>query len=351
MELYYLIVCLVAFFSAFLLSFSLVPLIIKTAIRLNITDNPNLDERKIHEKPIPLLGGWSVFLSFSVVIILIKYLNLANFSMIDNSLFWAVIVAGLILTVGGSLDDKFNLKPRQQIIFPVSALLLVLFFGLKINYFTNPFGGVIHVDLLLGSLIPGLWLMGMMYTTKFLDGLDGLVAGIGVIASIFIFLVSLRWDVFLSATGIWGLVLAGSCLGFLIYNWQPAKIFLGEGGSVLIGFMLGVLSVISGSKIVTTLLVMGLPALDVLLVIMRRLIEKKSPFQGDRSHFHYRLISSGLSKREAVLILYCFAIAFGGFGLLSSSYLKMILIVCLMGLVLFISYNLKTKNNQNNIKS
>ena len=335
-----------AFLASFLLSSGLTPLIINLAKYWGITDNPQLNERKIHDQPIPLLGGWSIFLASSVVILLIKYFSLANFSIIPNSLFWAVIVASLILIIGGSLDDKFNLKPYQQIIFPLIAVALVLFFGLKIDYVTNPFGGVFQIKEVWGVVVAGFWLLGMMYTTKFLDGLDGLATGIGAIAAIFIFLISLKWDVFLSATGIWGLVFAGACLGFLIYNRQPARIFLGEGGSVLIGFILGVLSIISGSKIVTTLLVMGLPILDVLLVIIRRLMEKKSPFSGDRNHLHYRLLSLGLGKKQVVWVLYCLALFFGLLGLLSSSYLKMILAGCLFVTVIALSWFLKIKNKK-----
>jgi uncharacterized membrane protein (UPF0127 family) len=162
----------------------------------------------------------------------------------------------------------------------------------------------------------------------------------------FIFLISLRWDVPLSATGIWALALLGASLGFLLFNWQPAKIFLGEGGSIFIGFTLGVLSIITGSKIITTLLVMGIPILDVIWVIIQRLLSHKSPFSGDRGHLHYRLLALGLTKKQAVLLLYFIALGFGSLGIISSSYGKMILVVCLITVMVIISVVLKLKINK-----
>jgi UDP-GlcNAc:undecaprenyl-phosphate GlcNAc-1-phosphate transferase len=330
--------------SSFMLSTALVPLIRRFALKKNIVDMPEASARKVHELPTPLLGGWVIFLSSAVAIILIRYFHLADFSDLPLRLFAAIILASLVLVIGGTLDDKFNLPPYEQIIFPICAVIIVMFGGLHISFITNPLaaaGGVINLSGIIGIIIAIIWLLGMMYTTKFLDGLDGLVSGIAVIASIFIFLASLRWDMPLSATGIWALALAGACLGFLIFNWQPAKIFLGEGGSIFIGFMLAVLSIITGSKIITTLLVLGIPALDVIWVVTARLLSGKSPFSGDRSHLHYRLMSLGMTKKQVVWLLYFIAIGFGSLGFISSSYGKMILVFCLIAVMIIFSTLLK----------
>lgn len=340
------LIYLAAFLSAFLLALALTPLIIRLAKKYDILDRPEAAARKIHSVPIPFLGGWAIFLSSALVITLSRYFSLADFSRWPTELFWAVIAAALILMIGGTLDDKFNLKPWQQIIFPLSATATVLLFGLSIDYITNPFssiGGIIYISEVLGIILAGLWLMGMMYTTKFLDGLDGLASGIGVIAAFFIFLISLEWDLALSATGVWSLSLAGAALGFWLYNYAPAKIFLGEGGSVFIGFILGVLSIITGSKITTTLLVMGFPALDVLSVIVLRIISGQSPFKGDRRHLHYRLLDRGLSRNQAVWLLYLVAVVFGSLGLVSSSYGKLILVAVLIAVMIAVSLVLKKK--------
>lgn len=332
--------------ASFLLAAALVPLIRRLALAKNITDKPEAKARKIHQLPTPLLGGWAIFLSATITIILARYFNLADFSNIPLKLFVAIILASTVIIIGGTLDDKFNLKPQQQIIFPLLAVIIVLLGGLRISFITNPLaaaGGVIYISGIFGFLLIVAWLLGMMYTTKFLDGLDGLVSGISVIASMFIFLASLRWDAPMAATGIWALVLAGASLGFLAFNWQPAKIFLGEGGSILIGFLLAALSVITGSKIITTLLVMGIPALDVLWVVIARLLSRQSPFSGDRKHLHYRLMSLGLSKKQIVWLLYFIAIGFGSLGFISSSYGKMILVICLVAVMIIFSTLLKVK--------
>ncbi len=339
--------------AAFLLATALVPVIERFAIKKNIVDQPTAGSRKVHKLPTPLLGGWVIFLSTTIVIILARYFDLADFSRIPLKLFIAIILASIVIIIGGTLDDKYDLKPHQQIIFPVLAIVIVLAGGLRIGYITNPLtassGGIFYVAGVAGVLLAAFWLLGMMYTTKFLDGLDGLVAGISVIAALFIFLASLRWDVPLSATGIWALILLGSALGFLVFNWSPAKIFLGEGGSILIGFLLAILSIITGSKIITTLLVMGIPALDVVWVVVARLIRRQSPFSGDRQHLHYRLMSLGMSKKQAVWLLYFIALGFGSLGFISSSYGKMILVFCLVAVMIIFSTLLKVRSKNHEL--
>lgn len=336
-----------AILGSFLLSTALVPLIIDFAKKYGILDRPEAASRKIHTEPIPFLGGWAIYLSSTAVICLMRYFNLADFSRLPWPLFIAIIVAGLIIMIGGSLDDKFNLKPWQQIFFPLSAIAVSLAFGLKIGFVTNPLsaGGVLLVPQLLGIILVVLWLLGMMYATKFLDGLDGLVSGIGVIAAGFIFLISLKWDLALSATGIWALAVMGACFGFWLYNRSPARIFLGEGGSVFVGFILGVLSVVTGSKVTTTLLVMGFPFLDVLMVVILRLMNKQSPFKGDRRHLHYRLLDAGFKPFQAVWLLYAIAFVFGALSLMSSSWLKIVLVAVMLLLMLSISWFLQVKGS------
>jgi UDP-GlcNAc:undecaprenyl-phosphate GlcNAc-1-phosphate transferase len=167
---------------------------------------------------------------------------------------------------------------------------------------------------LFADIFTFIWLLGMIYTTKLLDGLDGLVSGVGVIGGLFIFLTALfnsnpaQPDIALLA-----IILVGCFLGFLVFNFNPARIFLGESGSTLAGFLLGVLSIVSGSKVAVTLILMGLPILDLLWTIIRRLIEKKNPFTAaDRKHLHHRLLDAGFSVRKAVILLYILTAVFGG---------------------------------------
>ena len=200
--------------------------------------------------------------------------------------------------------------------------------GIGVEVVTNPLGGFIHLDkinlkiftyndlpyqiTLWADIFAFAWLMGMMYTTKFLDGLDGLVSGVTTIGALIIFFLSLHKEVAQPETALLAMILAGAFAGFLIFNWHPARIFLGEGGSLFAGLMLGVLAIIAGGKIATALLIMGVPILDVIWVIVRRVFfEHKSPYSADKKHLHFRLLDVGLSHRGAVLTLYFITAAFG----------------------------------------
>jgi len=343
---------LLPFSLSFILAVIITPLVKIFAQRQKIFDYPYFNQRKIHSRPIPQLGGVAIFLAFSITTILFWYTRIVIDSKICDNYILFIIIASLVLVLGGFLDDKYNLKPGKQIIFPVIATILILIVGIKISYITNPLGGVINFIPLVSIPLTFLWLTGMMYTTKFLDGLDGLTTGITAIGAIIIFIVSLFWDVPNSGTSVLALILAGSALGFLIYNWHPAKIFLGEGGSVLTGFLLGVLAIISGSKVATTLLVMGIPILDVLWVILRRSFwEKKLPFKADRKHLHFRLLDIGFSHRQAVLFLYFLAILFGATSLFLHTKGKILALVILSLIMIIIAVSIVVIYKKKKIKS
>jgi len=345
-----------SFIAGLVLTLFFTPLIRKAALRWNIVDQPS--PRKIHSQPIPLLGGSAIFLSFTLAVIIFWLFGFVTDVKISGYDLMAILAAGLILIVGGFLDDKYNLKPSRQIIFPILAVIISLGFGIRIQYVTNPLGGITEFSLVLGTIIAGLWLLGMIYTTKFLDGLDGLVSGVTFIGSIIIFAVSLSWDIPQSGTSVMALILAGCALGFLFYNWHPAKIFLGEGGSVFCGFILGTLAIISGSKIATALLIMGVPIIDVAWVILRRLWQGRSPVSPDRKHLHYRLLDFGLSQRQTVALLYLITGAFGLTSLflhtkgkiIALLFLTIFMIITAAGLV--VAYRLKLKKiNEKNISN
>ena len=337
-----------AFGTSLVLSAILTPLIRNKALRWHVVDIPA--PRKIHQKPIPLMGGLAIFLSFAITTSIFWYLGNITDKIISDAYIIAIIVAGLILIIGGIIDDKYNIKPAQQFLFPIIATLIVLIAGIKIQFVTNPFGGVFEFSVIAGTVLAGIWILGMIYTTKFLDGLDGLVSGITVIGSIIIFIVSLYWDVAQSGTSFLALILAGAALGFLIFNWHPAKIFLGEGGSIFCGFMLGVLAIISGSKIATALLIMGIPILDVAWVIIRRIWQGNSPVTADRKHLHFRLLDIGLSVRQAVTFLFVITTAFGATSLFLHTQGKIItlsvllLVMIILATILVFIYKSKQSN-------
>jgi predicted adenine nucleotide alpha hydrolase (AANH) superfamily ATPase len=186
-----------------------------------------------------------------------------------------------------------------------------------------------------------------MYTTKLLDGVDGLVSGVVAIGGLIIFLFTLTTRYYQPNLAFAALLLTAVCLGFLIFNWHPAKIFLGEGGSLLLGYILGVLAIISGGKIAIALLVMGLPILDVAWTIVRRLLKGKNPFRfADRQHLHHRLLGLGLNQKQTVLVFYALALLFGLSGLFLQSlgkFLALLVLVVLMFIIVVIFWRLDNR--------
>lgn len=337
-----------SFIFPFLLSLVLTPLVIYVARRFRIMDFP-MEWRKTHAKPTPLFGGLAIFLSFFIILFLFINNGSIGEKALPKNILLGVFVGSIIIMIGGFLDDRYKLAPKHQIIFPTIATFIAIVSGTHISFITNPSGGVVNIVPVLGFIITFAWLMGMMYTTKFLDGLDGLVSGVTIIASFIIFIVSLFWDIKNSGTSHMSLMLAGAALGFLIYNFYPAKIFLGEGGSIFLGYMIGVLSIISGSKIATSILIMGLPIIDTLYVIIRRIRQGKSPAVGDREHFHYTLLDSGISQRKAVSIIYCTTLLFGLSSLFLNTKGKIIAICVLIITSIFLIKKLysRSKNSRN----
>jgi UDP-GlcNAc:undecaprenyl-phosphate/decaprenyl-phosphate GlcNAc-1-phosphate transferase len=344
------------FVIAFVLSLLLTMVVRRLALRWQIVDRPEASpERKIQKAPVPLLGGVAIFLAMVMVV---SYYTFFTHRVLGGYLLpkylVGMLIAGLLLMIGGWLDDRRSLTPGKQIVWPLAASLVIIASGIGISYITNPFGGTINLDavrvqlftwgglpyhfVLFADLFAFIWLMGMMYTTKFLDGLDGLVGGITTIGAFVLFFLSLTKDVAQPETALLSIIFAGACTGFLVFNFHPAKIFLGEGGSLFTGFMLGTLSIISGAKIATALLIMGIPILDVVWVIIRRLFfEKKSPFKtADKKHLHFRLLDSGFSHRGAVLFLYMVSLLFGVAALFLGSKQKVIAFVVLVGVMVLL---------------
>lgn len=337
---------ILVFLSTFILSIILTPVFKKIALRFNIVDKPVNHDKKLHHKPIPYLGGVAVFLCFNLVLLFLTFFtDLITYDFIELKNIIGIVIAGSVIMFGGIIDDKYDLKPKYQIIFPVLAALIIVMSGIGIDHIKNPFGGEIRFDqyeiilfwwqgtaykiTILADLFTFIWLLGMMYTTKILDGLDGLVSGITVIGSVIIFIIALSVIVAQPNTALLALILAGAYAGFLIFNFNPAKIFLGEGGSLFAGLILGVLAIISGSKVATTLLIMGIPILDVGWAIGRRLFTGKSPFSGDAQHLHHRLLNVGFSHKQAVIFLYCLTALFGASALFLQSFGKLIALLIL----------------------
>lgn len=328
---------LISFFVAVFFTF----IFQKIAFHFRVLDFPG--GRKRHTRPVALLGGVAIWLAFWGVVggYAWEYPE-RIFSKISPVQLASVVVATLVIIVIGVLDERYSLSPRVRLIATALAAFIPLVGGIGLDGVTNPLGGVIPLNwpqltipfintmLVLGDVLVFLWLLGMMYTTKLLDGLDGLSSGISAIGGLMIFFLTRTPRFFQPDVGLLALIFSGVCLGFLVFNFKPASIFLGESGSLFLGFMLGVLAVISGGKIATTLLVMAVPILDVARVIIIRLVRGQPISQGDREHLHFRLLDLGLSERATVLLMYALAAIFGATTLFFQSRFKVIVLVFLV---------------------
>lgn len=343
--------------------------VIRLASWLKILDQPGTHPKKIHKLPVPLLGGLGIALSFFAVLlyylsssdVIQQALHQANGVVLPKHL-WGIGLATLVIMIGGILDDKFDLKPAWQLIAPITAVVIVIISGVGITFVTNPLGGLIYLDtwkttvfhlagwpyriVWLADIFTFIWLMIMMHTTKLLDGLDGLVTGITALASLIIFVLSL--EIKQPFTALMAAILFGANVGFLIFNFHPARIFLGWGGSVWAGLMIGWLSIVSGGKVATAMLVLGIPLLDLIWVAVRRvLIEKKSFAIGDKKHIHHRLLGVGLSHRSAVLVLYLITAGFGISALFLQSFGKLMALLALAVTMVCLGTFLFLANKQN----
>lgn len=336
------------FLCTFFLSLALTPLVIWCARRLNLFDRPQKQGRKIHKKSTPLGGGVVIFVAFFAALFVSQFLAESGGGTLPLRLIVAVFLGSAVIMIGGLLDDRYNFRPAVQIVFPIVASVVVIAGGVGLESITSPSGGVWYLNqiqisveglgrwLVVADTVVFLWLMGMMFTTKLLDGLDGLATGIALIGGAMIFFLAREPQWYQPEVALTSLLFVAACLGFLVWNFHPAKIFLGEGGSLFLGFILGILAIVSGSKIATTLLVMGLPMLDVARVIIRRLQKKKSVFLGDSEHLHFRLLSLGLSHWQTVLFFYSISFLFGITTLFLQSQAKVIALCFLFLLMLLV---------------
>lgn len=319
-----------------IISFILTPIVKKIAKHFNIMDIPK-DNRRIHKKPIPLIGGLAIYIAFITVIIL-KPGSLSREEI-------GILIGATIITIGGLIDDKFDLKPWQKILFQLAAALSLVFTSVSIQNFTNPLvdgNSLIKIGYL---SIPFtiIWVIGITNAINLTDGLDGLAAGITIISSITILIIALLNNQYEAA--ILSGVFIGSVAGFLPYNYNPASIFMGDTGSQLLGFMLAAISIQGATKtaaafaIGVPILALGLPIYDTLFAIVRRRINGVPMMQGDRGHIHHRLLDMGLTQRQVVLVMYLITAILGGIAIIDmlisnkTSYLLLAVVITIFILI------------------
>lgn len=331
---------------AFVISIFCTLVVRRIAGDINVLDRPDL-KRKFHGRPVPLLGGVALFVAWwSVVGYLVFIQPVYGIEIIKDKLL-AAFFASLIIIIVGVADDIRGVSPRLRLLTIFISTFIAVVFGIGLDKITNPFGGTVQLPSIVGNLLVFIWLLVIIFTTKISDGLDGLSTGIVFIGSLMIFFMTRAGKFFQPNVALLSLIFAAVCLGFLVFNFHPASIFLGESGSLFIGLILGILATISGSKLAIAFLVISVPALDVVRVVYSRFRAKQPIFQGDRRHLHYRLLDSGLSERTVVILFYLLAGLFGMLGLILQSGQKLAVFILALTMMGILSYRFPEKSTPN----
>ncbi len=337
----------VIFAVTLVLSLGLTALVRRVALRRGLVDMPG-DERRVHKVPVPRLGGVAMFAAFAVGVLITFLLDIrtgqTGNSRFESSRVLLMLAGAGIITVVMAVDDIRDLRPLTRLLWQVGAALLVIvpsliwpggpnpteppgtFEPVGTQHYDqgagvlnltvqSPFGGTIELPLLLGVLFSVIWLVGVTNTINWIDGLDGLAAGVTVVACAVLFVITgpvlRQWSL-----AYLPLILGAATLGFLPFNIHPARIFMGDSGAMFLGFTLAVISIIGGAKLAAALLILGIPILDGIYIIIYRVYRGRSPMAADRGHLHHRLLDIGFSHRQVVYIFYALC---GTFGLLALS--------------------------------
>lgn len=297
---------LFAFILALAISFACTPAVRMLAIKIKAVDVPK-DNRRMHKVPIPRMGGLAIFAGFLVSVLFFVPLGTE---------FRSILIGALILVVLGIIDDIVSLKPKTKFAGQIIAALIPALSGVSIHGIVNPFVPGQYSTLGIFSIpLTVIWIVGITNAVNFIDGLDGLACGVSAIATVTMFIIAVLFGE--TYIALMMAALAGACLGFLPYNMNPAKIFMGDTGSMFLGYILATVSIQGLFKFYAVIsfavpfILLGLPIFDTGFAIVRRLLKGQSPLQADRGHVHHRLIDLGFDQKQSVAILYTFSALMG----------------------------------------
>ncbi|SDZ33966.1 UDP-GlcNAc:undecaprenyl-phosphate GlcNAc-1-phosphate transferase [Proteiniborus ethanoligenes] len=299
----------IIFLVPIILSYLFTPLAKVVAKKIGAIDVPK-DDRRVHNVPIPRLGGLAIYLASLISMII--------FLPLDKGIV-SIIIGGTVIVITGIIDDVKPMPAKVKFFCQILSASILIMGDIKIEFFGNPFvrGSVIDLGVL-SIPVTIFWVVGITNTLNLIDGLDGLSAGVGAIAAVSLFFVAASVE-YIDNTIVMILcaIIAGSAFGFLPHNFNPAKIFMGDTGALFLGYMLsvvameGVMKSVATITIVVPILALGLPIFDTAFAIFRRLINKRPISEADKGHVHHRLLDKGLSQRQVVLILYLVSAVFG----------------------------------------
>ena len=327
-----------AFMIALGTALVLTPAVIAFARRTGALDQP--DARKVHARPIPRIGGIGIYAAFMVsILVQLIFVELTPEFMMSLI---GLMVGGTIIVAIGIIDDYCDLPAKVKLLGQIlAAAVLVIGFDVRIDFITDPLGDFIYLELF---AIPAtiFWIVGLTNTVNLIDGLDGLAAGVSSIAAITIFLVAMEEGI--PFVAMVTAALAGAAVGFLYYNFNPARIFMGDTGSMFLGFMLAGISVVGAVKsaatiaLIVPILALGLPILDTTFAIVRRARNHRPIFKPDKGHLHHRLLAHGFTQKQAVLLMYIVSALFGlcALALTTVSTQAAVLIVLIVAAAVFV---------------
>ncbi len=324
-------------FISYLVGVFIVPFVIEFSQKEGLVDLPN--ERKIHKLPISRLGGVAIWASTMITFLVLILLSYYPY----GSLLSGILLGGSLMFILGLIDDIYNLDAKFKLIIQLSIATIVYLLGVQIDTIFNPFNhGVLHLGIL-SYPITVLWIVGISNAVNFIDGVDGLAGSVITVSSITLALIAVAMTPAQPITALLAFILAGSMLAFLTFNFNPAKIFMGDSGALFSGFLLATLSiagVMKGAALAVLLpfLVLAVPIIDITFSSVRRIMKGKSPFVADAEHIHHKLLKAGLSQKKTVAILTLFAICGGALATYFTGTLKnyfiyiAILILIMIGL-------------------
>jgi len=321
--------------TSLIIAFVATPYVKRFAEKIGAVDAPN--QRKVHTRIMPRLGGLAIYIGF-----LISFFLFVPFDAKPELL--GILIGGTIIMAVGMLDDKYQLSPKWKLLGQlIATAVVVLPFGLKVGIVNLPYSGSIDFTsgwlLWLAAPITIFWIVGVTNAINLIDGLDGLSAGVSAIATATMAVMAILMNDMIVAT--YCFVLLGAILGFLYFNFHPARIFMGDTGSLFLGFNLAALSIMGFKEalfvsFIIPIVVLGVPLWDTFFAIVRRIVNKKPISSPDKGHLHHCLLKMGLSHRATVLTIYSISLFFGTIAIVLSKTTELWTTIIIMAILLFV---------------
>ncbi len=322
---------------SFILGIFIVPLVIYYSEKKGLMDKP--DARKIHSHPIPRLGGVAIWTSTMLTFLFLIFLSYYP----SGSLLSGILLGSSLMFLLGLIDDIYVLDAKFKLFIQLSIATIVYCLGIRIETLYNPFGNPIELYMPVSYLITTCWIVGISNAVNFIDGIDGLAGSVITISSVTLGLIAVAAAPSGAISALIAFILAGSMLAFLTYNFNPAKIFMGDSGALFAGFLLATLSITGVMKtaalaMLVPIFVLSVPILDITYSSLRRIFKGTSPFVADAEHIHHKLLKAGFSQNKTVFILATFAVISGALAtfIVSSSLIKYFLYAIGISMVMLI---------------